>query len=79
VVFLGINKSAVEDEGYVGSAGGSVQDVSRDSLIFKGIGGNRRKVSLITARTVTNWLSIGMPLGLIGARTIFQVLGIVIG
>lgn len=71
VVFLGIYKGAVENEVYVGSAGGSTQDVARDSLIFKGIGGNRRKVSLITALTVTNWLSIGMTWGLLGVRTVF--------
>jgi hypothetical protein len=54
VVFLGIYRGAADIEGYEGSPGGSVQDVDRDSLTFKGIGGKRRKVSLITARTVIN-------------------------
>jgi hypothetical protein len=54
VVFLGMYRGAGDSEGYVGSAGGSVHDVDRDSLIFKGMGGNRRKVSLSTARTAVN-------------------------
>lgn len=56
VVFLGIYNGAEDTDGNVGSAVESVQDVCRDSLEFNGIGGNKRKVSLSTARTVMNGL-----------------------
>jgi len=81
VVFLGIYRGADESEGYVGSAGGSVQDVDRDCLIFKGIGGNSRKVSLRTARTVEHLLNTGCDTmsARLRLRTVFQLFDIIIG
>ena len=79
VVFLGIYRGAKDIEGYVGSAGGSAQDNDRDCLMFKGTGGNRRKVSLSTARTIVIVLSAEeIRRELDCARTVFQMFDIVV-
>lgn len=44
-------KSSDPPDGNVGSEGGNAQDTDLDSLMFSGTGGNRRRVSFMTALT----------------------------